>query len=520
MATEGRILGTAKIGGSLTSNYEFWAEWKRNSYSIENNTSNITVTLMLKCTAWANGAYDFVLKPNVSIMVNGESVNPEIDYIDTRNYVVCAFATWTGDVLHNDDGSLSCPITASFSKSGWTTLDSGSASGTAELETIPRASTIVSAADVTLGNACGIKWVPKSTLFGYKLVFSCGDWSHTTDIIHPDRVSEYTYSGYSIPLEVAEQVTNDRTGIITATLYTYSDITASNQIGDADTKDFVFTIPENEHTRPDTYIDAIMPITSMAEVFSDAFVQGRSKAEVRHYAFARYGASIVKYAISVDGKTVETESGDYFVSDFLSKSGVVTVKVTSTDSRGFSSTTSEDINVESYSPPKVVPVPGEDEVVCARCNADGELSDTGTFIAVKARRVYSSVGTRNTCGLWYRWKLASAPDSGYSDPVYLLRNGGTEDNFDGVVSNVVFHKDNNYMVQIGATDDAGESVSVTFTIFSEKVYWHRGDGFLALGMHTNNGGLEVAWPTTFYGDIYVGGVSLEDYIKSVINGGG
>ena len=157
MATSGSITGSAKSNGSITSYYTFWADWTRNGdYNIEKNTSNITVSLKVKCTASANSAYNLEKKPSVSLSVNGESKTPTIDFIDTRNNVTCIFATWTGDVKHKDDGSLSCPISASFTHYGSSSLDGGSLYGNADLETIPRASKLISVADVILGNKCSV----------------------------------------------------------------------------------------------------------------------------------------------------------------------------------------------------------------------------------------------------------------------------------------------------------------------------------------------------------------------------
>ena len=65
MATSGTIYGsTYKSNGAGSSVYEFKASWKRNSYSIEKNTSNITVSLSVRRTdGYSSSAYNLEQKP-------------------------------------------------------------------------------------------------------------------------------------------------------------------------------------------------------------------------------------------------------------------------------------------------------------------------------------------------------------------------------------------------------------------------------------------------------------------------
>lgn len=175
MATSGKINGTAKNNGSATSEYTFWLEWKRNSYSAENLTSNITVSLKIKCNDYSNGAYNLDKKPSVSLSVNGANKTPTISVIDTRNYAECTFATWTGNVSHESDGSLSCPISAEFTHYGSNSLDAGTVSGKATLDTIPRASKpTVSADSVVMLSEVTITTNRKSSSFTHDLTYSFG----------------------------------------------------------------------------------------------------------------------------------------------------------------------------------------------------------------------------------------------------------------------------------------------------------------------------------------------------------
>ena len=129
-------------------------------------------------------------------------------------------------------------------------MDTGISAGelelskTATLTTIARASTISSAPNVTIGNKCSIKWTPASASFRYKIKFSMGNWSYLTGAIHPNQTSDYTYSGYTIPLSCADQYASGwSSGTMTATLYTYSDSECTKNVGSSSSKNFTASLP-------------------------------------------------------------------------------------------------------------------------------------------------------------------------------------------------------------------------------------------------------------------------------------
>lgn len=221
MATSGSITGTAKVGSSVTTTYNYWAEWKRNGEpNITNNTSNITVSLILKKPEGNDlGAYNLNRYPTVSLSVNGSAKTPTIAYIDTRNHATCIFATWTGDVTHNADGTLSCPIVASFTHYGSDSLDSGTLSGNAVLDTIPRASVpTVSASSVQMGSAVTITTNRKASSFTHTLTYSFGG---STGTIATGVGASYAWT---VP-DLASKISGSTSGTCTITCQTYSGTT-------------------------------------------------------------------------------------------------------------------------------------------------------------------------------------------------------------------------------------------------------------------------------------------------------
>ena len=497
MATSGTIKGQAKAKGSLTSNYTFWVEWRRNSRSIENNTSNITVSLKVKCTAFSDGAYNLVTKPSVSLTVNGAAKTPTISIIDTRDYKECTFATWTGNVTHTDDGTLSCPISASFTHYGSKSLDAGTASGSASLDTIPRASTITSSSDVTLGNNCRVKWTPKSASFRYKLKFAIGNWSHTTGAIHPNKTAEHTYSSYAVPIDAAYEF-KTKTGTMTVTLYTYSDSNATEQIGSADSETFTVTVPENDDTAPLVDIE-LLPVSSLSYPFDGLFIQGKTKLIVDSIFTTKYGADVDESSITVNGTPYE--------SGYLTKSGEVSVNATVKDSRGHYGTDNDSITVIPYSKPIVQAASGESKIVAARCDANGNITDSGTYLKIKAKLVYEKVvsdsSQLNYGKIQYRYR---AEGGLWSDWYTILDSKVTADTevTTGALLNGALSIQTNYQVQVRAVDDIEESQPVTLTIASDSVYMHRpayGKSMGLGGYAQGTGNMDIYWKTRARGGL-------------------
>lgn len=359
------------------------------------------------------------------------------------------------------------------------------------LPLIPSASTITSASNVTLGNKCNVKWTPKSASFRYRLNFALGGWSHTTGVIHPNTTSEYTYTGYTIPLDVAEQIKNDPTGKMTVTLYAYSDAYATSQIGSADTEEFTVTVPDNDNTKP-TVSMTLSPVGSLPSAFDGLYIQGMTKVKATLSATGKYGTDIKSYSMTVDSAVYDSD--DEYTSGYLMTSGNRTVYGYATDNRGYTGETSKDISVIAYGSPKL------EGVSAARCNADGEAAEDGTYLKISAKRSYSPVMVdneqKNYCSIMYRvgsgdWVTILPGDSLESDVVTTnaLLNGALSDQ-------------ESYTVQIMAIDDIGRYAEAFITIPTARVYWHRDGARNALGLGKYNerdNALDSAW------DFYMNG---------------
>lgn len=466
------IYGTCYDSNNVvTEKYLFYAEIKTGGQNVDSNYTPVTVALKV-CRnpdhPYADSAYDLRKTLEVRLSMDAMEVySTQTATIDTRNAKTWTFTTQSKNVNHGADGAKTLEITASFSGVGANSLSSGTLSGKIELDTIPRASTITTAADMILGKKCIIKWTPASVDFGYKLIFSLGEWFYDTGIFFPKQTSQYIFND-TIPLTVAEQFPDNPSGQMQVSLYTYSDGT---QIGEASTKTFTVTLPQNSSTLPGVAM-TLSPVSNLVESFDGLYIQGKSMVQAAIEATGKYGASIEAYSMEIGADTYNHP----YLSSYLQYPGEVAVIGIAQDSRGFSNFMEQYIMVLPYSKPQILAASGEAGVVAARCDAKGNFDDSGTYLKIKAKRSYHKLEAngeqRNFCRIRYRYMEA---EGSYSSWVTILDkdNLASDEIETGALLDGILAVDTTYFVQVQAVDDVGESSHTTIAVPTEKVYWHR-----------------------------------------------
>ena len=399
MATSGRINGSPTAGGSSVAHlYSFWVDWTRNSYSIENDSSNITVYLRIQRIDGSNaGAWALDALPSVSLSVGGAAKTPSISYIDTRNKVVCTFATWTGDVKHNPDGTPNCPIVASFTHYGSSTLSNGTLSGSADLDTIPQATSFdnLSCSTNYFTGTMTVWYTPKaSTLYNRCRVElnQNGSFIHLQDVNFGNKPASQQMSTMTLDSNALATIYNRLTsspasGVLRLTFLTYSDDGYNYQVGGAPYGELTLSVPDTEDTKP-TISMALSPVSSLPSAFDGLYIQGKTKVKASTFSVTpKYGTSILYSEISVQG--VSYYSKDEYTSGYLTQYGSIPVYGRATDGRGFTGSTPMNINVIPYSKPKILPASDEKLVIAARCDSSGNLNDSGTYLKIKAKCDYT-----------------------------------------------------------------------------------------------------------------------------------
>ena len=489
--------------------------WKE-TYDIELNRSTVSIVSIEVKSSWY---YEVVyyLAGNISvdgtaaITMNSNQGTHSVNWSALNKYATVRGDMGAVDITHEDDGTKSVVISVSVSGhttsgnygSGWKV----NGTQTVELTDIPRAATIRSAGDVTLGNACSVSWTPAATSFRYQLEFRLGGWSYTTELLHPNTVSNYTYTGYEIPLEVANHITDSPTGTMTATLRTYSDSDGAVLVGE-DTEEFTVTVPDNEDTKPVVGMELSL-VSDLPHPFDTLYIQNLTKVAASLSAEGQYGAGIDLLQMVIGG----TAYGDPYVSGYLTQTGDVAVTGKATDSRGHVGKAEHTIHVIPYAKPAIVPAEGESDIVCVRCDVSGNITDSGTYLKIKAKRSYSKVISEgvqhNTCQFQYR------VNGGSWVPI-----PASSDELDTKLSGVVTSTTMAYSIDIGVVDDLGYEAFASFIVPSDQVEFHLregGDG-AAFGEYAEDAkvlAVAASWELRIKGKLTVGGLSLLDMFYPV-----
>lgn len=480
------LSGRAKTGN--TGAY-FELYWYVNSQSIEDNSSEIS---------WQFNFYSNYLEPyNVvsvsefTVKINGSTVY-YIKPIGSKptTFSPGTISTGTLTIPHKDDGTKSFSVSMN-GEGGLYVSTTFTASETFEIDTIPRASGIEYAAGANVGSNCNIRWTPAASSHKFRLKFSIGSYSYTTGYISPNIKSTYTFTGYVIPSDVARQIPDSRTGTMAVELYTYS--SNNTQIGDISTAGFIITVPQSYAPRISMAVSPVNSAVPLADI-STLYIQGKSAVRVNFEGtVTQYGASIVSCVFFIGAKQYDVSDFTERVSDILSSSGNLTVKGSVTDSRGYTTETTEQINVLPYVSPVIVPYSG-DRIKCER-------TDTNDLL-IEAGRQYSKVeidGVQNNfCTLSYRYGISgtSLPD----EWTVLLSPDDAEDKV-SILGGVTFDEKTSYTVELKAEDDLGGVKIISFAISTGLATFHlrRNGKGAAFGKYSEEDDLfDVDWDARFH----------------------
>ena len=490
--------------------------------SIDTSANTSKVRILWKSTQSGDSWNGYTRTAKYYISINGEAeTEHSVSYTLPQNTTKTILDT-TITITHRGDGSGTVRVRTWMD----TSISAGivEKSQTLTLTTIPKASTITLASNRTLGNSCSVKWTPLSNSFRYKLKFTLGSFSDTTAAIHPNTTAAYTYTGYTLDIaKIAPEITtNPPTATMTVTLYTYSDSNATVQVGSASSKTFTVTVPDNASTKPSVTM-ALSPVTPYAK-FASLYLQGRSKVKATFSGSGKYGADVESYAMQIEGKSYPSP----YTSDLLSKSGNVAITGIAKDSRGYSNTVSQTINVIAYEGPYIAPSEGSTKVICQRCTEDGTPSDTGTYLHVKGTRNYTKINTNgivNTCSVRCRYKPEGGEwshDSGGGVAVLLWTETST-DEFDVILPNIVADTLRSYTVELNIIDDTYLPSAMVFSIPSESVDFElREDGHgAAFGKHAvTENLLDCAWDANFHKNVQIQGEPVADFVSEQYQVGG
>lgn len=389
--------------GDSGSKYDIWLKVTQNSQSIADNKSNVTVKLYLKRNdGYSSSAYNLTESANsVVLKVGGsEKVNKNLS-IDTRDNATVTLASWTGDVSHEADGTLSLSLSGSFTMGG-TSLSGGSVSGKFQCTDIPRASTLtLSKSSLNPQDTVGAALNTASSGFNHKIRWSLGGASVTHSLS-----SGVSQDAFTVPLSWAEEITNARSGNISVTLTTYK---GTKKIGSKEYS-LKLVIPKTQEFLPEFNLSEERINNSVPQEMEE-YVKGKSQIKLNIDSLSlKHGAKVSSYTAKV-GSSSKNQLPATFD---LVKAGEITISLTVKDSRGFSVTKSETINVLDYSAPAV------SVNSLYRCDQSGNKTTSGTYLLGDLKAVYSSLNEKNIPKITYKYKKADGDT--YSGEIAINEN--------------------------------------------------------------------------------------------------
>ena len=499
-------MASGTITGRTSNQYiDCKIEWTSTA-DIVNNKSRVTAILYYKRN---NSGYETSGTGSFAIMI-GKHEYSQTKYLTIKDSWVEAIRTST-DVSHSSNGTAQVDIMVAYGIIPGTTLTSTTCSRWVTLDTIKRASTIDSLSCNTkyftgtltyyytpkyngYYNKCNISLKVDGEYKGIKSVSlgrrSAGQQSATVTFTEDELASIYN------------KLPNSAVGTLRFTFRTYSDSDYSTQVGDYTYKEIELTIPNDSTTKP-TVSMTLKPVTSLQSPFSNLYIQGFTGVEATFSGEGKFNADISSYRFAVANK--EVNSAPYISQVIYDTS--LKVRGRSTDTRGYhSATVSETVKLIPYSKPSVLPASGESSIICARADENGNLSESGTYLKIKARRSYSKVESDgvqyNFCEMRWRYKIEG--DEEYSNWKTLIgRNAPYDDSSASVYSHSVIElkKDTSYIVQIGVVDDlGGEDYVQTIiptdftTIDIPDIFRGRRVGFFRYVADTDEDGMYVGLP--------------------------
>lgn len=481
-------------------NFGLYCEWS-GTQSVSGNYTDITMNVYLRY--WS---LNVSARSDSTVSINGVSETYTVGAInhDAGKDYYRLIKTYTVRVPHNNDGTKSCTLSASWRMSGvysGVSVGTITASTTVTLNTIARASSITSASNVTLGNACSVTWTPASSGFRYKLKFAIGNWTYTTNYISPNRTSSYTYTGYTIPTSVSSQLPSTASGTMTVYLYSYS---GSTQIGSTASKNFIIYVPSNIIPTLGTVSATIVNSNSVINKWGIA-VAGYTKVKISATASGSNGSTIKSFTISGGYSTTQNGTSLSYTGGIISSSGSKTFTVVAKDSRGRNSASksTSSITFYQYSSPSVT------TFTATRSETNAKK------IIVKANWNYASVNGKNSTTATLYYKRSNT---------YTWSTYGTISRNTSITLTNDFEEIYSYDFRINVVDSIGSSAQMDAFVSTIEVLmdFKEGGKGLGIGKIAETDKMEVALDSIFIGDVFIRrgsiDIPLQTYIKNVANG--
>ena len=411
-------------------------------YSYTQNTTANTSTVTAKLQLVSHYALYATALSGSYISVGGSKTN----YSTSINYggsstTTTVLATKTVTVSHNSNGTATCNLSGAFVMNGTYrgySVGTMTVSSTITLPTIPRASGLTVPTSVNTGSTLSGTVSPSSTAFNHKVILKTGSTVRNTISL---AAGTTTFS------DVVEHswFPSSTSGTVAVVLETYSGTT------------LIATTTKNVTANvPTSIVPSVSALTAVSSVtsgtFANLYVQGKTTAKLTATATAGTGSSIASYTFSGSGinTTVTTNTA---TTSTLQATGTQTYTVTVKDARGRSASKTVSITVYPYAAPSF----GQPDV--KRCDANGNLTESGTYAKYTINSTYASVNGKNTRTVTVAY--SSNGGTSYSAETTLQATTDTTNTKTGVYGGGAFAVSSEYVIRFTIKDAYGATKTVT-----------------------------------------------------------
>lgn len=486
------------ISGYTNQYYTYQCVVTENSYSVANNTSNVTITFSIK-GPWNPSFYEWVTYYGIVVDGAVKTSSSSSPYVTTSYKQLL---TWTGNIAHGADGKKSINVGVYLYSDGPAnylpkqyTKSSPLSMGSVALTTIPRASSVsLSATSVNVGGSITATISRASSSFTHTVEF------YINSTYYQKYTSVGTSQAFTIPTSWYNAMPSSTSCTAYCRITTYN---GSTQIGSQVSKAFTVNVPSSVVPTVGTITLDPVNITTSDGTSRNILVKGKNKLTVSvSGCSAGTGSSIRSYTFSGPGISSTTTNTSVTSGSTISNTGTLTYTVKVTDKRGRTASKTQTITSYAYSAPYFK------SFTAVRANSSGTATDDGNYIKCSYSLGYASVNNTNKVTVKVFYKKNSA--SSYASVTSL--NGSTSTSGSQLLSSIAV--DSTYTVYATITDNySGKSSVAAITVLgASRVFNITSDGKgVAIGKmsektssHTN-GLFECALDAQLYNDLNVDG---------------
>lgn len=469
------------ISGYTDQYYTYQCTVTENSYSVANNTSNVTIAFYIK-GPWSPSFYEWVTYYGILVDGSVKKTGSSSPYVTTNNVHLL---TWTGDISHNSDGAKSINVGVYLYHSGPAnylpkqyTSSSPLSMGSVTLTTIPRASSLsLSTTSLNVGSSITANISRASSSFTHTVEF------YIDNSYYQKYTSVGTSQSFTIPTSWYAAMPSSTSCTAYCRITTYN---GSTQIGSQVSKSFTVNVPGSIAPSIGTITLDPANIVTKDGTSRNILVQGKNKITVSvSGCSAGSGSSIKSYTFSGPGISTTTTNTSVTSSTTISNTGTLTYTVKVTDNRGRTASKTATITCYAYTTPYIKPFDAY------RCNSNGVADENGSYVKCNYTLGYSSVDNTNNITVKIMYKKNTSPS--YSSVTSL--NNSTAKSGSQLLSSI--STASTYTIYATISDQYGGSSQSSFeTVFSaSRVLNITPDGTgIALGkMAESTNALDVKW---------------------------